>query len=90
MSQDAEIFRTRLGRFPHKARAVASFHYTSAPHMLEASQGETAMRTWYIRDKVTGDIEGSSLRESLVHLDKEWAVNGPFDGVLGKHQCYCV
>lgn len=84
MSQNAEVFRTRLGRLPHKAKAVASFHFENAPHLLPLKTGDEApMRTWYVRDPTSGSIDGPSLQASLRHLDEMWATHGPFDGVLG-------
>jgi hypothetical protein len=91
MSQNAEVFRTRLGRLPHKARAVAAFHYTSAPHLLAVRAGdEAAMRTWYLRDQASGRIEQASLQTSLRHLDRVWREEGPFDGVLGEWVGVCL
>jgi hypothetical protein len=86
MTQNAEIFRTRLGRLPHKAKGLASFHFVSAPHLLPVKAGdEVAMCTWYIRDPTSGDIDGASLDESLRSLEEMWTAQGPFDGVLGEY-----
>lgn len=94
MSQNAEVFRTRLGRLPHKAKTLACFHYESAPHSLPVkAEDEEPMRTWYVRDPISGSIDSASLRDSLGHLDRAWAAHGPFDGVLGevsRSLCYAV
>ena len=92
MSQNAEVFRTRLGRLPNKAKAVATFHYESAPHLMPLREGDSMpMCTWYVRDRVSGSIESSSLQASLNYLDDVWLKYGPFDGVLGRFVvCVCV
>jgi hypothetical protein len=45
---------------------------------------DVAMRTWYVRDEVTGLIDPASLLTSLDLIDEVWAEHGPFDGVLGR------
>eukprot|EP00602_Paraphysomonas_sp_CaronLab_P002150 CAMPEP_0185028482 /NCGR_PEP_ID=MMETSP1103-20130426/14225_1 /TAXON_ID=36769 /ORGANISM="Paraphysomonas bandaiensis, Strain Caron Lab Isolate" /LENGTH=899 /DNA_ID=CAMNT_0027562909 /DNA_START=19 /DNA_END=2715 /DNA_ORIENTATION=- len=80
--QTAEVLRTRLGRLPHKARAVAKFTIVDAPHLLELKTGdEVPLRTWFYRDG--NQIVEESLQQSLQYLEGVWRSEGPFEGIFG-------
>ena len=84
--QNAEVFRTKIGRFPHKAqRANIQITYLNAPHIVPLRPGdEVPLRTWYLREE-GGKIRKETIEESLSFLEKAWK-DGNFDGILGFSQ----
>lgn len=85
--QNAEIFRTKIGRLPHKAQKERiQITYLNAPHALALRPGdEVPLRTWYMRRDRDGTIRKDTIEESLSLLEKTWR-DGTFDGILGFSQ----
>jgi hypothetical protein len=72
----------RIGRFPNKAKQIASFTFVDAPHFMELRPEDTVpMRTWFYREG--NMIVEDSLETSLSHIEEVWKRDGPFDGILG-------
>lgn len=82
--QNSEIFRSRLGRLPHKSRhVVQSFRVVDAPHSLPIREGDDVpLRTWYKRNS-DGSLIRDTLECSVDMLEQLWVSDGPFDGMLG-------
>ena len=89
--QNRDVFKGRLGRLRHKARAVASFEIIEAPHDLPIRDGnEFALKTWYFREADGIQIEAGSLEQSLALIEMEWnsklGTAEAYSGVLGFSQ----
>ena len=84
--QNAEVFRTKIGGFPHKAqKAKIQLTYLNAPHILPLRPGdEVPLRTWYVRQD-DGIVRKDTIEESLSFLEETWQ-SGDFDGILGFSQ----
>jgi alpha/beta superfamily hydrolase len=83
-TQNKEVFRTKLGRIPHKLRHVAELTIIDAPHILEAdSSPESTARTWFYRHPETNYVNVDSLLHTFRELQQTWKELGPFDGILG-------
>ena len=81
--QNKEVFRTKLGRIPHKLRNIAELTIVDAPHVLDTeSTSDLIARTWFYRDS-DNNVDVNSLLNSMEYLRKTWNELGPFDGVLG-------
>lgn len=85
--QNAELFRSRLGRIPVKAKAYARFHIVDAPYELPLKDGDqVCMRSWYHRD-ASGQYDLPSIDHSIRYLHEIWeGDSGPFHGILGFSQ----
>lgn len=82
--QNAEMFRTRLGRIPVKAKH--DFHIIDAPYLLPLKPGnDVQMRSWYHRD-LDGSWNISSIESTLEYIAEIWKCNGPFHGIIGFSQ----
>lgn len=82
--QNKEIFRTKLGRIPHKLKHFAELTVIDAPFILEElSTPEVSARTWFYREPEINEINTESLKSSISMLQQTWFESGPFDGVLG-------
>ena len=80
--QSAGVFRSKIGRLPHKLKNIASLFFAEAPLLLPRRlDDDTSLQTWYYRENNTVDI--SSLESSLGYLEKVWHHDGPFHGILG-------
>eukprot|EP01035_Chromulina_nebulosa_P024349 gene24349-31688_t len=87
-SQNKEVFRTRLGRIPHKCKDLAVFYCdVEAPHDLPLVEGDDVrMKTWFNRS-TDGEVDMQSLEETLAMLVDIWDSSCiPFDGCLGFSQ----
>jgi len=90
--QNGEVFRSRLGRLPHKIQQLqkTTIDYVDAQFELPLNQGDAvAMRTWYLRrDDSTVDYE--SVEKTLCYLEALWWSNGhaisSYDGIIGFSQ----
>lgn len=82
--QNKEVFRTKLGRIPHKLRHVAELTIIDAPHVLEIDLiSDNTARTWFFREPDTNYVHVDSLISTLSELQRTWRELGPFDGLLG-------
>jgi alpha/beta superfamily hydrolase len=82
--QNKEIFRTKLGRLPHKLRNLADFTIIDAPHILEEiSTEDVTARTWFYREPEGNNVNIGSLLTAVQQLQQTWTESGPYDGVLG-------
>lgn len=94
--QNADVFRTRLGRLPYKCRnSTLEFDIVEAPHSLPLLEGNTlSYKTWFYHDHNLDNPSGMSLNDSieisLNHLEQKWLdklnVDGGYDGILGFSQ----
>lgn len=82
--QNKELFRTKLGRIPHKLKHIADLTVIDAPFILEElSTPEMSARTWFYREPETNEINMESLKNSIELLQQTWHESGPYDGILG-------
>ena len=63
--QNAEIFRTRLGNIPRKAKELAKFVIVEAPNELPLQEGDSIpLRTWFLKGS-SGNWDHSSVQKTL-------------------------
>lgn len=80
--QNAEIFRTRLGKIYSKLTVFADINIIDAPNVLEILPGnDLPFLTWYFY--AGSDVDKSSLDRSLKLIEKTANEKGPFDGIIG-------
>ena len=90
--QNSNIFRTKMGRIPHKLRNITDFILVDAPHIINDNNNDktmveadidTSSRTWFTRDELNNSIEEGSVISTLEYIKTIWIDKGPFEGILG-------
>lgn len=74
-------------------KKTAYLHFVDAPFILPpTSPGDTnESRTWFFREKEgTTLISPPSIEESLLMLESEWSLNGPYIGIVAFSMGGCV
>ncbi|XP_022194911.2 esterase OVCA2 isoform X3 [Nilaparvata lugens] len=92
--QNKNVFREKLGQFRKNLKNHAEFHFIDAPHEVKDSFGanQSDERSWWFtsedntyQSKIKTDF-CIGLEDSIALVQKTFANEGPFDGILGFSQ----
>lgn len=99
--QNGDSFKSKLGSFRKNVQKYAEFVFVSAPHVAppiddsdaSSTSGDLAdQRSWWF-NKDDGSFKGTNrsgpafgFEESVRLVEKVWAEEGPFQGLLGFSQ----
>lgn len=97
--QNKEIFRTKLGRIPHKLKNHFQLTIIDGPIICppdiikkdeeteEAEEKkveeEVIKRAWFKRIDNSDLLDTDSIESAMNYIEEVWNSDGPFDGVLG-------
>lgn len=92
--QNGQQFKSNLGPFGKYINKYADLVFISAPHVVDSPESlleNGSLRCWWLNKdgKIFNNGPAVGFEESLKEVEKIWAEQGPFQGILGFSQGAC-